>query len=73
MLAEKVADMGFHDAIQSCCGHWAFQADLSWLLKGYRLVSVGVSVGDTANMSKIVMSRSTEDTPIGCRIANSQF
>ena len=40
---------------------------------GYRLVLVGVSVGDTANMSKIVMSRSTEDTPIGCRIANSQF
>jgi len=32
MLAEKVADMGFHDVIQSCCGHWAFQADLSWLL-----------------------------------------
>ena len=31
---------------------------------GYRLVSVGVSAGDTANMSKIVMSRSTEDTQI---------
>ena len=27
-------------------------------------VSVGVSAGDTANMSKIVMSRSTEDTQI---------
>ena len=32
---KKVANMGFHDAIQSCCGHWAFQADLSWLF-GYR-------------------------------------
>ena len=41
---KRVADMGFHDAIQSCSGHWAFQTDLSWLLGiswyrfGYRWV-----------------------------------
>ena len=40
---------------------------------GYRLVSVWVSVGDTANMSKIEMSRSTKDRPNGCRIANSML
>ena len=35
---------------------------------GHRLVSVGISVGDTANMSNIVMSQSTEDTLNGCKI-----
>ena len=41
---DKVADMGSHESIQSCCGHWAFQKDLSWLLGigwyrlGYRWV-----------------------------------
>ena len=64
---EKVTDMGSHDAIQSCCGHWAFQTDFVMAF-GYRLVSVGISVGDTANMSNIVMSQSTEDMLNGCRI-----
>ena len=43
-------------------------------------VSVGIGWGYRwvipriwSNMLKIVMSRSSEDTPIGCRIANSQF
>ena len=35
---------------------------------GDRLVSVGISVGDTANMSNLVMSQSTEETLNGCRI-----